>query len=89
MSIAHGAFSAGALPAATATYFWLYRRETRAFVTGISAVTLAVIVHIFVVAILAHASARSGLVAAAVEVLICMVVLVAAPRYLGRRVAPL
>jgi hypothetical protein len=79
-----GAFSAGALPAATAVYFWLYRRERRAFGLGIGAVLLAVAVHYIVFAVLAHASTSAGFIAAAIEFAICAAILTSAHRHLQR-----
>jgi len=88
MSVAHGAVSAGAMPALLAAYFWLYRRELRAYALGIAAVVAGIAIHYAVVAIMAHSGTAAALAAASVEVAVCVVVIAMAHRHLARQALP-
>src|SRR5262252_8698241 len=50
----HGAIFAGVMPATLAVYFWLCRREQRAFTMGIAAVLAAIAIHYVVAILMAH-----------------------------------
>jgi hypothetical protein len=85
--VLHGAFSAGLVPALLATYFWLYRRDQRAFNLGIIAVLVATAVHYVVFAVTAHASTFTAVVAVVIECAIGLAIITTAHRRFRYKVA--